>query len=1000
MSRGYPHVSLWTTLACAGGAPVRRLTGWVSWAERHAIEDGLVTHRFTGTLPLSETADLEDGRCLRVARSDTDIREYLIEEVRDGANDGGLATVSAVGVEFLLATLGLTTAVSIEADPADAVDAILADAPAWLVTGTVTPTATIDVETVGGGASFGAALGQLIAACRRNDEWAEVWLARNGDTEYLVHVSSLGSGYATIDLPYRTGLTGLTRTRHRGARLTHAVDPGAGVAESFWVATVVTATQVTVEALHPGLGPAIEADQWNTHYALRDNAGNLHVITDTEVVSAAATRFTMADSTGIAVGELVALVLAAGGPILSATLPSLAAPVPLVRPVASGADPYTNLFRNPAFRLWDGSGPLGGYTGSHLTTSRSTATGSWRHGGSSYQLEDDADRYVAQSLTFYAPADGAIHYAYAFKPIANSQYMYTSFTDPGTGGDTGDENADCPPALGNGTWYERTRSYFCPAGVVTLGITVRNNGGGESGERADLYLDTIGVYYAPSLPAFREGSGPGRAIAAANLALSQLGGVQASYAVRPLDLYKMDPLGMGRYREIRLGGMARVICDPLGVRDTVRMVDHTEPGVGGDALALTLSTRLRTLTSALGGGVAPAPTFEFGPPAPNTILPSAPVTPPPPANMIVGDGGTTVDPCHAIEFTSGATVTDAGAGVAEVEITGGGGGGGGGGAAGAIIAAISRNGTTTVGTGDTGTLELTIDTTEGAALGTWTTDDEGIEIPADGWYSIYAQFYVATDGPETWLRVSIVDDAATEPPYASVREVQPEHDGGTGAIPRVTSLSGAWYLQAGQRIVLLHHTEAPRPYDIWAHMTILQHADDGSSAPAYEVLESTVTLDRDEVNALPTTPFAIVPAPGGSVGFIVPLTVTLVCQGSENARANIAAAATLTVGFASGGRPMTVLDEAGGQVSALLNLGAASYNLRRVDTLLPVPSAVEYTGSEPVGPTPAVDEPLLLIADNDGAGDFTGGNYSGGGNGSHLVVITRYMIVPHGAWPI
>lgn len=40
----------------------------------------------------------------------------------------------------------------------------------------------------------------------------------------------------------------------------------------------------------------------------------------------------------------------------------------------------------------------------------------------------------------------------------------------------------------------------------------------------------------------------------------------------------------------------------------------------------------------------------------------------------VSDGGTTVDPCTAIEFTSGATVTDAGSGVAEVAISGGGGG--------------------------------------------------------------------------------------------------------------------------------------------------------------------------------------------------------------------------------------------------------------------------------------------------------------------------------------
>lgn len=39
----------------------------------------------------------------------------------------------------------------------------------------------------------------------------------------------------------------------------------------------------------------------------------------------------------------------------------------------------------------------------------------------------------------------------------------------------------------------------------------------------------------------------------------------------------------------------------------------------------------------------------------------------------VEDGSTTVDPCNEIEFTSGATVTDAGGGKAQVAISGGGG---------------------------------------------------------------------------------------------------------------------------------------------------------------------------------------------------------------------------------------------------------------------------------------------------------------------------------------
>ena len=53
-----------------------------------------------------------------------------------------------------------------------------------------------------------------------------------------------------------------------------------------------------------------------------------------------------------------------------------------------------------------------------------------------------------------------------------------------------------------------------------------------------------------------------------------------------------------------------------------------------------------------------------------------PTGPPgPPGASIVTDGVTTVDPATTIDFTSGATVTDGGAGVARVAISGGGAGG-------------------------------------------------------------------------------------------------------------------------------------------------------------------------------------------------------------------------------------------------------------------------------------------------------------------------------------
>lgn len=597
--RGYPHVTIWSDFAANGGVPLRRVAAWLEWQEAHAIEEFLVTHRFQGSMPSrwEGAGACAEGRVLRVVRAPGVIREYEITAVTDGLREGGVTGVAGQGLEFLLATMG-----SVPSLPADTVAnvlaGILASAYPWMTLSTVTPTLVLEPEeTDFAGASVGQAVRQVLdAVYRRTHQRYEAWLERPDESTCTLLVGVHGGSAPQIDLPFGVALQGIRRTRSLATRMTRGFDPSAGVADSYWLAGTVTGTTVEVEDLAGGLGLAVEADQFNTTFGIRDMAGTVHVITDTEVLSPTLTRLTMASTSGISAGALVVLVQADGSPVASIPLPSAEAllPRPLLRPVASGAPAATNLCPNPVFRFWTGSGPIG-YTGTGLSTSRATIAGSWLAGGASCQLDDDMDRSVGRTLAFFAPdALGSIHYTVRFKPVRNSQWALLTWKDPATGGDV----SEAVPLLDNGRFHEITRSFVCPAGPVTLQQIMINNGGGMAGERASLYVDAFGMAWAPGAPGFLEGSGPASAIQAINRALLGGGVPQVSYEVRPLDLAKRDPTGAGKYRVLTLGGQARVIADPLGVRDTVRVVEHTEPG-RGLAAVLTLATRAHRVSELL-----------------------------------------------------------------------------------------------------------------------------------------------------------------------------------------------------------------------------------------------------------------------------------------------------------------------------------------------------------------------------------------------------------------
>lgn len=616
LPRGYPHLTLYDELPCLGGVPLRRLYGPATWGERERLEAGWATGHFNLELPtpIALEVGLVDDQIVRVVRGPGQLAFYILTQVADGLNDDGLTKVTGQSIESLLAELG-----EVRTDPAigstfvEALQHILDETglAGWITLGTVTPAALLEARDVAMAGQNAAAAFQLVhgAAIRLEGAEVELALVPNGHLGFLLHLTETGGTAATVDLPYGPVLQGISRERTRNDRLTRAMDPGSGQGLPYLEVVALTGTTVDVVMPHRGPGIAIESGQWDPwtdetgasrSYVLIDPAGTAHGITGTAVVSAEITRFTVATTTGISVGHQLPLAEdGAGTPTRVARLPSLdnGRKRPILRRISGGATPDSNLFLNGEFARWTSLGP-DGYTGTGLTTSRSTVPGSHIVGGAACQLDSDIDRSVGQVAAFWAPAAGfGIHYWVRFKPVSNSQWALMTWKDPTTGGDV----SEAIPLLDNGRFHEISRSFLCPPGPVTLQQIVINNGGGTAGQRASLYVDAFSVNWGSSQALRLEGSGPSIGLQAANLALLRGASRMVRYTVRPWDVAALDPDYAGRWRTLPLGGRARLIGRPLGIDDTVRAVEIHRPGANPAGYQVQLALQEPSLADLLGG---------------------------------------------------------------------------------------------------------------------------------------------------------------------------------------------------------------------------------------------------------------------------------------------------------------------------------------------------------------------------------------------------------------
>ena len=155
---------------------------------------------------------------------------------------------------------------------------------------------------------------------------------------------------------------------------------------------------------------------------------------------------------------------------------------------------------------------------------------------------------------------------------------------------------------------------------------------------------------------------------------------------------------------------------------------------------------------------------------------------------------------------------------------------------------------------------------------------------------------------------------------------------------------------------------------------------------AGKLLAATRTLTNNEIKALPTTPITVVNAPGAGK-FLQLISVSLTAR-ITGAYTNIDpdwCGMALALGVAGGGRSSGYLANdstttpALGQMDAFL--GAVGNKLAGMGLYaesVPVSGASGYVlydyPTGPAGTDDVEDFPLVLGVDNNGSGDFTGGN--------------------------
>lgn len=607
---------------------LRRVESWTDWkaagGTREYVVDNVLACKSNTTL-LSDRLSLVlaignpaleyllTRTVIRLDESDSVYDEWKIVD-RSTDEQQGIVTINAAS----LRSTDFSEAAVIERDDSDGVvvfdfeslglppaehiaqwvlPALAAAGITWIGIGTIDPIAPIDLTF-----EWDTPLAALLHIADVTS--CELDLRRNGDIGYLIDlVSKINEVSQRADLRVDKNLVNITADEDTIDQATRVYprgsttdDGSATMSRALWIVDAVALNVVTLADPAGGSGPLQFDDQLNGFY-LRKADGTLTQVT---ACNAAAQEVTVADATGMAVGDLIQFRFDSTGKDLTFLEdPFARADFGVKASIKDLPDtPGTNnLITNPFLRDWLGALPAGWSSVGSPTITKQTAAPYTALGGASLKVEGAAsgDGVVTDARALFVSLEHPYVSGYARIWVASgSVRVELVLTTP-----DGERTLPVAAVASNsvlGQWEDLGVSGIDAIELAATAAAIRIVQNGTT--PAVFYVDAGQLTESPSQEPLVEGSGGTILWQAANEILRTSSLPKVQYTVPLVDLEQLDPVKWAESALV-IGAPARVRSPRLAVDVLTRILEVNRDYLEARATSVVLSNKFADLTDFL-----------------------------------------------------------------------------------------------------------------------------------------------------------------------------------------------------------------------------------------------------------------------------------------------------------------------------------------------------------------------------------------------------------------
>jgi hypothetical protein len=598
VAEAWQYLEVWTDLQAAGGTILGRLLPESIVRRRRLTGDDSLTFSVPRSNHLASS--LQKNVAIReiLSLDGTVWREWIIQRVAKSSDSPRIA-VECISPFLRLTNYPVTTAdadgyvyrdtAAIQLDPETVIDTFIrSETPAWVETGTVTPTDVTEVAFSGDSA---------LSGLRRLEEAVpgyEAWLSPVGTTGYGINFTARGGSAPTMYLRPGKQVRALRSEESSGQQVTRVNqiqgadgdDGPSGIAWAYWEVTAISGAGpylVTLAAIHGGAGPIGFDDQLNGLYLERRD-GTFIEITDS---TASTQQVSIASNTTISVGDWVRVVAdSAGKHLMALDAPAeLAEHGLLAGRYESAWDDTVCVVKNALQEAWASTLP-DDWTG---LGAKSTTEGNWLTSGAALLINqsvtDGAQIAAPPARSWYIRERKTTYSATAWIRLLSAFGAGTITFRVKVGSTVVGEGLEYLSPVN--AWRQLKIEGLDLSAYVgttqTLTVEIVKSGGTGT---VNMLVDSMCLAPALSARAVTTGSNAARTWQGVNAFLDVRRSPQFSYQVSIAELARM---GVANQVESEMGQGAVIVDDDIGTVSTRVLEIEDDPTNPANAL-LTLAT--------------------------------------------------------------------------------------------------------------------------------------------------------------------------------------------------------------------------------------------------------------------------------------------------------------------------------------------------------------------------------------------------------------------------